>query len=101
MTIAEFCVKRPVFAVMLIGFLLVLGVFSFRDLGVDLFPESRSGDGHRVCQAPGATPEEINTQIMLPLEEAVSSVSGLDELNFRLGEGIAPDHLPVRAGAGH
>ena len=40
MTIAELCVKRPVFAVMLIGFLLVLGIFSFRDLGVDLFPKA-------------------------------------------------------------
>jgi hypothetical protein len=40
MTISELCVKRPVFAVMLIGFLLVLGIFSFRELGVDLFPKA-------------------------------------------------------------
>jgi len=40
MTLAELCVKRPVFAVMLITFLVVLGVFSFRDLGVDLFPKA-------------------------------------------------------------
>jgi len=37
--IAEICVKRPVFAVMLIAFLVTLGVFSFRSLGVDLFPK--------------------------------------------------------------
>ena len=40
MTLAELCVKRAVFAVMLIAFLVVLGVFSFRDLGVDLFPRA-------------------------------------------------------------
>ena len=40
MTIAELCVRRPVFAVMLISFLLVMGVFSFKDLGVDLFPKT-------------------------------------------------------------
>ena len=40
MTLAELCVKRGVFAVMLITFLGVLGIFSFRDLGVDLFPRA-------------------------------------------------------------
>ena len=39
MTISELSVRRPVFALMLISFLVVLGLFSFRDLGVDLFPE--------------------------------------------------------------
>ena len=40
MTLAEVCVRRPVFSVMLIGFMVVLGIFSFRDLGVDLFPKA-------------------------------------------------------------
>ena len=88
MTIAELCVKRPVFAVMLISFLLVLGVFSFRDLGVDLFPKADAPFVNVSVRLPGATPEEITTQIILPLEEAVSSVSGLDELNSMADEGI-------------
>src|ERR1035437_1135658 len=88
MTIAELCVKRPVFAVMLISFLLVLGVFSFRDLGVDLFPRADQPFVNVAVRLPGATPEEITTQIILPLEEAVSSVSGLDELNSMADEGI-------------
>jgi len=40
MTISELSVRRPVFALMLISFLVVLGIFSFRDLGVDLFPKA-------------------------------------------------------------
>src|SRR5579872_6522946 len=89
MTIAELCVRRPVFAVMLISFLLVLGIFSFRDLGVDLFPKTDPPIVSVVVRLPGAMPEEITTQIVLPLEEAISSVSGLDELDSVAEEGDA------------
>ena len=38
--LSEICVRRPVFATMLVMSLVVLGIFSFRDLGVDLFPRA-------------------------------------------------------------
>src|SRR5579864_6648958 len=88
MTIAELCVRRPVFAIMLISFLLVLGIFSFKDLGVDLFPRADPPIVNITVELPGATPEEINTQVVLPLEEAISSVSGVDELMIRTLEGV-------------
>ncbi|HSB09235.1 MAG TPA: efflux RND transporter permease subunit [Blastocatellia bacterium] len=87
MTLAELCVKRPVFAVMLITFLVVLGVFSFRDLGVDLFPKADPATVTINVRLPGATSEEVTTQVVLPLEEAVSTISGLDELNSQSTEG--------------
>jgi len=87
MTIAEVCVKRPVFAVMLVSFLVVLGVFSFRDLGVDLFPKADPAVVSVTVPIKGATPEEVNTSVILPLEEAISSVSGIDELTTQAGEG--------------
>src|SRR5215813_4504419 len=89
MTLAEVCVKRPVFAVMLISFLVVLGVFSFRDLGVDLFPKADPATVTINVRLPGATSEEVTTQVVLPLEEAVSTISGLDELNSQASEGNA------------
>ena len=89
MTLAELCVKRPVFAVMMITFLVVLGVFSFRDLGVDLFPKADPATVTINIRLPGATSEEVTTQVVLPLEEAVSTISGLDELNSQATEGSA------------
>src|SRR6266850_957913 len=89
MTLAELCVKRPVFAVMLITFLVVLGVFSFRDLGVDLFPKADPATVTINVRLPGATSEEVTTQVVLPLEESVSTISGLDELNSQATEGNA------------
>src|SRR5215475_12427554 len=88
MTLAEVCVKRPVFAVMLIGFLVVLGVFAFRDLGVDLFPKADPATVTINVQLRGATPEEITTQVILPLEEAVSTISGIDEMTSMAQDGI-------------
>src|SRR5215471_14003709 len=89
MTLAELCVKRPVFAVMLISFLVVLGIFSFRDLGVDLFPKADPATVTITIRLPGATSEEVTTQVILPLEEAVSTISGLDELSSTATEGSA------------
>src|SRR6266853_780842 len=87
MRIAELCVKRPVFAVMLISFLVVLGIFSFRDLGVDLFPKADPAVVNVTVLMKGATPEEVNTQVILPLEEALSTVSGMDEMTTQATEG--------------
>jgi HAE1 family hydrophobic/amphiphilic exporter-1 len=89
MNLAEVCVKRPVFATMLIGFLVVLGIFSFRDLGVDLFPKADPATVTITASLPGATPEEVNTQVVLPMEQALSTISGLDELTAMVSEGRA------------
>jgi HAE1 family hydrophobic/amphiphilic exporter-1 len=89
MTLSELSVRRPVFALMLISFLVVLGVFSFRDLGVDLFPRSDPATVNISISLPGATPEEMATQVALPIEEAVNTISGLDELSSQMSEGSA------------
>ena len=55
--LSELCVRRPVFATMLVMSLVVLGIFSFRDLGVDLFPKGRPGHGQRrCCSSPAPAP---------------------------------------------
>jgi HAE1 family hydrophobic/amphiphilic exporter-1 len=87
MTLAELCVRRGVFAVMLVSFLVTLGVFSFRDLGVDLFPKADPATVNINVRLPGATPEEVTTQVVMPIEEALSTLSGLDELTAMTTEG--------------
>lgn len=74
---------------MLIGFLVVLGIFSFRDLGVDLFPKADPATVFVSVRLPGAQPEEMVTQVVLPIEEALSTISGIDELRARTTEGTS------------
>ena len=89
MKLAETCVKYPVFTVMLIAFLVTLGVFSYRGLAVDLFPKADPATVNVEVRLPGATPEEVVTGVVLPLEDAISSVSGIDEINVWSFEGFA------------
>ena len=87
---------------MLVMSLVVLGIFSFRDLGVDLFPKADPATVTVTVQLPGASPDEMATAVVEPLEEALSSISGIDEmLAQRISEGSARSHPPLRARARH
>lgn len=89
MSLSEICVRRPVFAFMLIMFLVMLGIFSFMDLGVDLFPKTDPATVNVRVRLPGASPEEVVSQVVLPLEETVASVSGIEEMRAMITEGSA------------
>ena len=85
--LAALCVKRPVFATMLILALMVVGVFSFFTLGVDLFPKIDLPTIIVTVSNPGASAEEIETEITKRIEDAVNTISGIDDDAVHLLEG--------------
>jgi HAE1 family hydrophobic/amphiphilic exporter-1 len=87
--LAEICVKRPVFATMLILSLVTVGAFSFFSLGVDLFPKIDFPTITVTVVNPGASPQEIETEVTEKIEEAVNTISGIDELRSSSIEGIS------------
>src|SRR5688572_20354041 len=87
--LAEICVRRPVFATMLILSLTVVGIFSFNSLGVDLFPKIDLPTITVTVINPGASPQEIETEITDKIEGAVNTVSGIDELRSTSVEGVS------------
>ena len=87
--LAEVCVKRPVFATMLILSLVVVGGFSFMSLGVDLFPKIDFPTITITVRNPVASPQEGETEITEKVEEAVNTISGIDELRSSSIEGIS------------
>jgi HAE1 family hydrophobic/amphiphilic exporter-1 len=80
MRLTDVSVQRPVFAVMMTMALIVLGAFSYIDLGLDLMPKTDSAVATVTVSLPGASAEEIETQITKRIEEAVNTISGIDEL---------------------
>jgi HAE1 family hydrophobic/amphiphilic exporter-1 len=74
---------------MLILSLVVVGAFSFLSLGVDLFPKIDFPTITITVRNPGASPQEIETEVTEKIEEAVNSVSGIDELRSTSVEGVA------------
>ena len=87
--LAALCVKRPVFATVLILSLTVVGAFSFTRLGVDQFPKVDFPTVLVTTAQPGAAPEQIETEITDKVEEAVNTISGIDELRSVSSEGIS------------
>ena len=87
--LAALCVKRPVFATVLILSLTVIGAFSFTKLGVDRFPKVDIPTIVITTVQPGAAPEQIETEITDKIEEGVNTISGIDELRSVSSEGIS------------
>jgi hydrophobic/amphiphilic exporter-1 (mainly G- bacteria), HAE1 family len=89
MGLAALCVRRPVFATMLVMALVVLGVASFRELGVDLYPKVDIPVVTVTTVLPGASAEEMETEVTKPIEEAVNTIQGIDELRATTVEGVS------------
>ncbi len=87
--LAEICVRRPVFATMLILAVTVVGAFSFFTLGVDRFPRIDLPIVTVSTVNPGAAPEQIETEITDIIEGTVSTISGIDELRSTSVEGLS------------
>src|ERR687886_1743390 len=87
--LAEICVRRPVFATMLILSLTVVGVFSFSTLGVDLFPKIDLPTITVTVVNPGSSPREVETEVTDKVEAAVNTISGIDELRSTSVEGVS------------
>jgi hydrophobic/amphiphilic exporter-1 (mainly G- bacteria), HAE1 family len=87
--LAEICVRRPVFATMLILSLTVVGLFSYKSLGVDLFPKIDLPTITVTVVNPGASPQEIETEITDQVEGAVNTISSIDELRSTSVEGVS------------
>jgi HAE1 family hydrophobic/amphiphilic exporter-1 len=85
--LAQLCVRRPVFATMLVMSLVVVGIFSYFGLGVDLFPKVDIPTVAVIVSDPGASPEEIETEISKKIEDAVNTISMVDEVRSTSSEG--------------
>ena len=87
--LAEICIRRPVFAAMLILALVVLGSAGYLRLGVDRFPSVDLPTVRVSTRLPGASPAEVEAQISQPIEEVINTIEGIKELRSVNGSGIS------------
>ncbi len=87
--LAEICVRRPVFTWVLILSLVVVGLFAYDRLGVDRFPKIDFPFVTISTRLVGAAPEEIETEVTDKIEEAVNTISGIDQLLSISSEGVS------------
>lgn len=80
MSVTRLALTRPVTMIMIIAALLLVGVISFRLLPVQEMPNTSNAFVAVSVQDPGATPEDVLTDVTLPLENAISGVSGIQNM---------------------
>ncbi|HZM87192.1 MAG TPA: efflux RND transporter permease subunit [Blastocatellia bacterium] len=85
--LAEICIKRPIFAAMIILALVVVGAASYFRLGVDRFPSFDLPTVSVRTSLPGGSPEEVETEVSQKIEEVVNTVEGIQELRSVSSQG--------------
>ncbi len=88
MILSEVSVRRPVFTTVMMLALMVFGIWSYSKVGVDLFPEVEFPVVTVVAVYPGADPESVESKVVDILEEAINSVSGIEELRSTSTENV-------------
>ena len=91
-------IRRPVFTTMLVMLLVVFGVTSYPSLGIDLYPDIDFPIVNVTVTYTGASPEEMEGLVTKPIEDAVSSVSGIKTLSSVSREGISQTTIEFELG---
>ena len=87
--LAEICVKRPIFATVLVLLISVIGMAGYTKLGLDRFPNIDIPIVMIITRLPGAAPEDVETEITEKVEEACNTISGIDEMTSITNEGVS------------
>ena len=89
MWLTQTSILRPVTITMAVGALIVLGLTSLGRMPVDLYPDIEFPYVTVVASYPGAGPEEIETLVTKPIEDAVSTISGVKNVTSNSQEGLS------------
>lgn len=89
MWLSDLAIKRPVLIATVLGALMVFGLLAKKNMGVDLFPKVDFPTLTIQVTLPGADPETMETTVVQPIEESISGVGGLTDIDSTAGEGYA------------
>jgi HAE1 family hydrophobic/amphiphilic exporter-1 len=89
MRLVDLSIRRPVTATMFIAFLVIMGLLSYQQLPVDLFPNAEFPVVTVTTTLPGASVEEMESSVTKPIEEAINTIEGIDELRSETHEGLS------------
>src|SRR5215203_6705418 len=96
MLISDTSIRRPVFATMVIVSFMVLGIVSMTRLGIDLFPDVSFPFVNISVVYPGASPEEVETLVTKPIEDAVAGINGVKRVQSDSRESLSRVGIELR-----
>jgi HAE1 family hydrophobic/amphiphilic exporter-1 len=89
MLLSDLSIKQPVFATMLMVGLVVLGLFSYKELSTDLFPKVDLPIVSVRTVYPGVSPETVETEVTKRIEEAMNPIEGVRHISSTTSEGFS------------
>src|SRR5690242_18383291 len=89
MKLWDISIRQPVFMTMILVAGIVMGIFSYFRMPVDIFPNIEFPVVVVVTVWPGAGPSEVQDQVTKPLEDELSTVPGLDTMTSTSSEGVS------------
>lgn len=87
MKIINFAVKRPVAMTIFASVIIILGVFTFTDIPLDLYPEMKLPYAAVITTYTGAGPEEVESQVTEMIEDSVGTLSGVKRISSQSSAG--------------
>ena len=89
MILSDLSIRRPVFATVMVLILVTLGIFSYRWLSVEMYPNIEMPILSIVTKFPGASPESVERELSKRIEEAVNGISGIKNIYSYSREGVS------------
>ena len=80
MGLTKIAIERPITVLMVVMALMIFGVSSYTALSIDRLPESNVPFVTIVVAYPGASPADVETEVVKPIEDAMAAVAGLDSM---------------------
>ena len=89
MSLYESAVKRPIMTALVFVAIAILGLFSLTKLPIDLYPDIETNTIMVMTAYPGASAEDIETNLTRPLENALNAVEDLKHMSSQSKENIS------------
>ncbi|MBI1982790.1 MAG: efflux RND transporter permease subunit, partial [Acidobacteria bacterium] len=89
MFLSNLSIRQPVFATMMVVALVVVGIVSYFELKIDLFPNIDIPVISITTTYPGVAPETVETEVTKRIEEAVNPIGGIRHISSVTTEGVS------------
>lgn len=98
MSITEVAVKRPLFITVVFVVLVLFGLISYNQLSYNLLPKFEANVVSVMTTYRGASADEVETNVTKHIEDAVSAIEGLDQINSTSQEGVSSVIIQLKQG---
>jgi len=98
MLLSKLAIKQPIFITMVLLALTLVGVLSYLNMGVELYPNMSSPTVNVSVSFSGASPQDVETLVTKPLEKALATISGVDSISSSSSRGSSNVRVSFIAG---